>query len=212
MEDTEIMNLWKSYDKKLDQNLVLNRKNAEDITKMKIQSLLSSMKPIKIFTILVGMAWIGLGGILVANLFLVAFTEINKFFLVSASIQLLLTAIALVVYIYQLIMIHQIDISKPIVKTQEHLARLKSSTLWIARILFLQLPVWTTFYLNESMFTNRNSVLLIIQVIITFSFIFLATWLFFNISNKNKNKKWFRLIFNGREWTPLIKSIELWSR
>lgn len=60
--------------------------------------------------------------------------------------QVLLTAIALVLYIYQLVLMQQIDISQPVVETKHHLARLKFSTLWIARILFLQLPVWTTFY------------------------------------------------------------------
>ncbi len=60
--------------------------------------------------------------------------------------QVLLTAIALVLYIYQLVLMQQVDISQPVVETKHHLARLKFSTLWIARILFLQLPVWTTFY------------------------------------------------------------------
>lgn len=34
-------------------------------------------------------------------------------------------------------------------------------------------------------------------------------WLFFNIKYKNREKKWFKLIFNGREWTPLLKAMAL---
>lgn len=212
MEDTEIINLWKSYDKKLDENLLLNRKNAEDITKLKVRSFLTSMKPLKIFTILVGIIWVGFGGVIITNLFIFAFTMVSKFFLISAGIQLLLTAIALVGYIYQLILIHQVDISEPILETQEHLARLKSSTLWVTRILFLQLPVWTTFYLTESMFENGHTIFYILQGIVTFSFTYLALWLFFNIKYENKDKKWFRLIFDGKEWSPVIKSMELLSQ
>ena len=212
MENTEIINLWKSYDKKLEENLLLNRKNVEDITKMKVQSFLASMKPLKIFTILVGIAWVGLGGIIIINLFIHAFTKVSPFFLFSAGIQVLLTAIALVIYIYQLILIHHVDISEPIFATQEKLARLKSSTLWVTRILFLQLPVWTTFYWNESMLENGNIFLYTIQIVVTLLFTFLAVWLFRNIKYENRDKKWFRLIFNGTEWNPLIKSMELLSQ
>ena len=212
MEDLEIINIWKSYDKKLEENLSLNKGIAEDVTKMKVKSYLASMKPIKIFTIVVGILWVGFGGVFITNLFVFAFSKVSKFFLFSAGIQLTLTAIAIVVYLYQLILIYQSDINEPILATQDKLARLKSSTLWVTRILFLQLPVWTTFYLTESMFANGNTVFYVIQGLITFSFAYLAIWLFFNIKYENKDKKWFRLIFNGKEWSPVIKSMELLSQ
>ena len=91
----------------------------------------------------------------------------NLFFLFSATIQIGLTAIALIIYIYQLIKIYEVDITDPILKTQNKLANLKTSTLWITRILFLQLPVWTTFYWNTSMIENGNWFLWIIQGIVT---------------------------------------------
>lgn len=212
MEDLEIINIWKSYDKKLEENLSLNKGIAEDVTKMKVKSYLTSMKPIKIFTLVVGILWVGFGGVFITNLFVFAFSKISKFFLFSAGIQLTLTAIAIVVYLYQLILIYQSDINEPILATQDKLARLKSSTLWVTRILFLQLPVWTTFYLTESMFANGNTVFYVIQGIVTLSFAYLAIWLFFNIKYENKDKKWFRLIFNGKEWSPVIKSMELLSQ
>lgn len=212
MEEPELMNLWKSYDKKLEESLSLNRKNAEEITKMKVQSFVGSMKPWKIVTLLIGIGWVGLGSVIVTDLFLFAYAEVSKFFLFSASIQLLLTAIAIGVYVYQLILIQQVDSNESVVKTQEQLAQLKSSTLWVARVLFLQLPVWTTFYLSESMFENGNAFFFIAQGIVTFSFAYVAFWLFFHIKPENKDKKWFRLIFDGQEWTPVLKSIALLSQ
>jgi len=133
----------------------------------------------------------------------------NLFLLFSASIQIGLTAIALIFYIYQLFMIYQVDITDPILKTQKRLASLQTTTLWITRILTLQLPVWTTFYWNTSMIDNGNWILWIIQGIVTISSACVAIWLFFNIRYENRNKKWFKLIFNGKEWTPLMKSMEL---
>lgn len=208
MEDTEIINLWKSYDKKLEENLSLNRKNAEEITKMKVRSFLHSMSPLKIFTILVGAVWVGFVDILIINLFFVA----NPIFLTSAGIQVLLTKLSIGIYLYQLILIHQIDISEPILATQEKLAGLKTSTLWVARILFLQLPVWTTFYWNKNMLENGSIVLYTIQIAVTLSFTFLAVWLFRNIKYENRDEKWFRIIFNGNEWNAVIKSMELLSQ
>lgn len=108
-------------------------------------------------------------------------------------------------------MIYQVDISEPVLATQEKLASLKSSALWVARILFLQLPVWTTFYLSESIFESVNSIYLIINGIITLLFSYVSIWLFLNIKYNNKDKKWFKLIFDGKEWTPVMKSMELLS-
>lgn len=209
METTDIINLWKLYDKKLDESLSLNRKNAADITGIKVKSLLASMKPVKIFTILAGMVWVGFGAVILVNLFISAFDKVSLFFLLSMGIQVLLTAIALIIYIYQLVLIHQVDISEPVLKTQQTLARLRSSTLLVTRILFLQLPVWTTFYLGNYIFRAENMGFLIIQSIVTLSFVYFAIWLFVNIRYENRDKKWFRLIFTGKEWTPVIKSLEL---
>ena len=205
MEHAEMINLWKSYDKKLEATLFLNKKNAEDILHLKVQSFLASMKPLKIFTILVGIVWVGFVDILIINLFSIA----NPFFLISAAIQVLLTKLAIGIYLYQLILIHQVDINRPVLTTQEKLSRLKSSTLWVTRLLFLQLPVWTTFYWNESMLENGNVFLYSLQFVITVLFTFLAVWLFRNIKYENRNQKWFRFIFSGKEWDPVIKSMEL---
>ena len=200
-----MINLWKSYNEKLEENLMFNKKNAEDITKLKVQSFLSRMKPLKIFIVLMGIAWIVFLDVLIVNLFHAA----SPFFVVSAIIIALFNKLAIGIYTYQLVVIHQIDIGESILKTQEKLSRLKSSTLWVSRLLFLQLPFWTILHLNKTMLENGNGWFFVIQFIITGSFIFMGIWLFFNIKYENRDKKWFRLFFNGPEWTPLIKSIEL---
>ena len=208
MQESEILNLWKTYNKKLEENLVLNKKNAEEITRIKVKSFLSSMKPLKLFTILVGIMWVVFVDVIIFS----QLQDANLFFLLSAGIQVVLTKAAIVIYIYQLILIHQVDISEPVVVTQLRLARLKSTTLWVARLLFLQLPVWTTFYWNQGMLENGNLTLYIIQAITTLAFTYAAVWLFLNIRHENKDQKWFRLIFDGNEWSPVIKSMELMNQ
>lgn len=209
MNELELKKLWQATNIKLEENFVINKKNSDDITRIKVHSILSSMKPIKILTLLVGMLWVGVGAIALSAIYVNAFSEANKYFLFSATIQVLITTIALFIYIYQLTKIYQIEIYDQILQTQKKLAQLQISTLWVTRIMFLQLPVWTTFWWNESMMTDWSILQWVIQLFFTVSFTFLALWLFFNIKYENRNKKWFKLIFIGKEWTPIIKSMEL---
>jgi hypothetical protein len=209
MEELTLKELWKSYNQKVEESLVLNKKNTGDISKMKVHTLLSSMKPLKVFSLIAGIIWGITIGTITINLFVYAYDKVSLFFLYSAAIQVLLTILAIGVYIYQLNLIHNVDIDDPVLSTQERLARLKTSTLWVTRLLFLQLPVWTTFYLSKNMFVKENTGILIIQGIVTLTFTLAAIWLFLNIKYENRNKKWFRLIFNGKEWMPILKSMEL---
>lgn len=209
MNELEIKNLWLAANAKLEESFVINKKNTEDIARIKTHHLLGSMKPIKIFTILIGFLWVGAGVFILTPIYLYAFSEVSKFFLFSASIQILLTAIALFIYIFQLILIYQTEIADPILKTQERLAQLRISTLWVTRILFLQLPVWTTFWWSGNLFTDWTLLQWVVSLSVTIPFTFAAFWLFFNIKYENRNKKWFKLIFDGKEWTPLQKSMEL---
>ena len=209
MNDSELIKLWQTTNDKLEESIVINRENIEEITRVKVYSILGSMKPIKIFTLIFGILWVVIGTIFLSSIYLYSFSESNKFFLFSASIQVGLTTIALFVYLYQIITIFQVDISDSVIKTQEKLSKLKISTLWVTRILFLQLPVWTTFWWNETMLLDWGILQWVFTMFFTISFTVIVIWLFFNIKYENRNKKWFQLIFRGKEWTPLMNSIEL---
>lgn len=205
MQDAELINLWKAYSHQLDESLAFNRKTAEDMTKLKVESLVTSMSPLKIFTIVVGIVWVGF----VDSLLVATFSSASSFFLLSAVIQVLLTKLAIGIYLYQLVLIQGVDVSQPILQTQDRLARLTVSTLWATRLLLLQLPVWTTFYLTSSLLTNSTPVFYLVQTFTTLTFTVVAIWLFRNINYANRDKPWFRLLFKGKEWSPLMKSMDL---
>lgn len=209
MNELELKKLWQTTNDTLEDSIVINKNNTDEIIRMKVHNILGTMKPIKLFILLIGILWVGIGGFSLGSIYLNSFSESNKFFLFSASIQVGLTAMALFVYLYQLITIYQVDITDPILSTQEKLSNLKMSTLWITRILFLQLPVWTTFWWNETMLTDWGILQWAVILLFTISFTVMAIWLFINIKYENRNKKWFQLIFRGKEWTPLMKSIDL---
>lgn len=205
MEDIELKQMWSSLNEKQDKNLVINRKNLENTTDLRVISLLKSMKPTKIVAIIIGIVWV----YFLDTTIFYTFGTVNWFFTVSALIQSIITKLAIGIYLYQLSKIQQVDQSQSVLDTQQKLSELKSSTLWVTRILFLQLPVWSTFYLNQSLFKSENLFWIIFQAICTFLLTYSAVWLFRNINSKNKDAKWFKLLFEGKEWSPIIKSMEL---
>ncbi len=209
MNELELKQLWQTTSEKLEKTIAVNRINSEEISRLKIYHFISLMKPIKIFTLLAGIVWVGAGLIILSNLYLNSFSEMSKFFLFSASVQVGLTGLALFMYLYQLFTIYQVDITEPILRAQKKIASLKTSTLWVTRILCLQLPFWTTFWWTEMMLQEWNVLQWLLTAGITLAFSFAAIWLFLNIKSKNSDKKWFRLIFNGMEWAPLINAMAL---
>lgn len=209
MNEVELKKLWQTTNAKLEETLTANTINSAEISQLKVYHFILSMRPIKLFTLLAGLIWVGLGISILSHAFIYGFSQMNKFFLFSASVQVGLTAIALFIYLYQLIVIYQVDITNSIIETQKKIAHLKLSTLWVTRILFLQLPVWTTFWWNELMFQEWNLFQWSITGSVTFAFLFTAIWLFFNIKIENKDKKWFKILFTGKEWTLLMKSMDL---
>ena len=207
MNDTDLKYLWQAGNEQIAINQKSDKTSLDNLTKRNVSHFLSSMKPIKIFTLLVGLLWVlGIGYVLL-KLTIDAYDQVSLYFLYSAYFQVMLTAVAAILYIIQLSTLYSIDFNKPVAILQKTLINLKASTLNVTKILILQLPFWTTFYWNESMFKNGTLPLFILQGAVTISFTCLAIWLFFNLKYENADKWWFKLLLQGKEWEPLITSI-----
>ena len=209
MNDTDLKYLWQAGYEQIAINQKSDKTSLDNLTKRNVSHFLSSMKPIKIFTLLAGLLWVfGIGYVLI-KLTINAYDQISPYFLYSAFFQVMLTAMAVILYIIQLSTLYSIDFNKPVVILQKTLINLKASTLNVIKILILQLPFWTTFYWNESMFKNGTLPLFILQGAVTISFTCLAIWLFFNLKFENADKWWFKLLLQGKEWEPIITSINI---
>ena len=207
MNDTDLKYLWQTGNNQIAISQKSDKTSLDKLTKRNVSHFLSSMKPIKIFTLLVGLLWVlGIGYVLI-KLTINAYDQVSLYFLYSAYFQVMLTAMAVILYIIQLSTLYSIDFNKPVVILQKTLINLKASTLNVTKILILQLPFWTTFYWNESMFKNGTLPLFILQGAVTISFTYLSLWLFFNLKYENADKWWFKLLLQGKEWEPLITSI-----
>ena len=209
MNDTDLKYLWQTGNEQIASSQKSDKTSLDKLTKRNVSHFLSSMKPIKIFTLLVGLLWVFSIGYVLIKLTINAYAQVSLYFLYSAYFQVMLTAVAVILYIIQLSTLYSIDFNKPVVILQKTLIKLKASTLNVTRILILQLPFWTTFYWNESMFKNGTLPLFILQGAVTISFTFLSLWLFFHLKFENADKWWFKLLLQGKEWEPIITSINI---
>ena len=209
MNDTDLKYLWQAGNEQIAISQKSDKTSLDNLTTRNVSHFLSSMKPIKIFTLLVGLLWVFSIGYVLIKLTINAYDQVSLYFLYSAYFQVMLTAMAVILYIIQLSTLYSIDFNKPVVILQKTLINLKVSTLNVTKILILQLPFWTTFYWNESMFKNGTLPLFILQGAVTISFTCLAIWLFFNLKFENADKWWFKLLLQGKEWEPIITSINI---
>lgn len=205
MEQKNLKEAWNQMNSKLEASLELNNRLLNDVARLKVKAQLNTLKPLKWFALVVGVLWVGFVDVIVLNTLGYA----SIFFSISAIAQSLLTKIAIGLYVYQLVLLHLSDYAEPIVTTQRNILKIRTSSLWVSRILFLQLPFWTTFYLNKGMLVNASGAMLFVQLLATLAFTAAAVWLFVNIRPSNSNKKWFKMLFTGTEWTPLVESLRL---
>jgi hypothetical protein len=200
MEEMELKSLWQAYDKKLERSLALNVHLVREIQTQKAKSVVRTMTGIKVFTLVMGILWVLFLGVLVAG----SFTFQRIFFVISAGMIMIFNIIAIAVYIRHLVLMRQIDNSDSVVHTQKKLAELEASTIRITGILFLQTPFYTAFCLTPGMVEDIRFWL--ISVPVTGLFTFFAVWMYRNISYKNAEKRWFKWLFGGKEWTAVDKA------
>ncbi|GGA84270.1 hypothetical protein [Puia dinghuensis] len=210
MEDLDIKQLWKEYDRKLEESRVLNMQSwalnlqtFEYFQHHRVKSRLRPMAGFKGRAVFAGIVWaLFLGALAASN------QGKNLYFTVSIVMILSFTVLAIVVYLKQMALIRQIDYSENIVDTQQKLTGLQASTIRVTRILFLQTPFYSTWFWSNQMIAGNSLDFWLIAVPITLLLTLLSVWLYRNISLRNADKKWLRLLFNSVEWTPIIKAMD----
>ncbi|MES2652831.1 MAG: hypothetical protein V4663_13905 [Bacteroidota bacterium] len=202
MDNLEIINLWKQYDEKLEKTLSINHKLINELQQQKAKNALKSARNYKWFAVVTGIVYAAL-----ITYFLYYLGPLASIFIkFSVGIHLAVTLIAIGMYVNQLVLIRQIDCSENIIQMQQKLASLKASTVKVIGICFLQAPVFATWNITFKMITETPLNFWFIQMPIVALFTFAGIWLFKNIDIKNMDKKWFKIMFYGVEWSSILKS------
>ncbi|WP_375562120.1 hypothetical protein ACE193_06105 [Bernardetia sp. OM2101] len=202
MNEIELKQMWQNYDSQLNESLTINKEILKEVKLGKVNQLINSISWTRIISIFIGIVWIiGIDSILV-----LAFEVEGYFLFFSLLIHSMITKIAIGISIYHLFLIKQMNEMDSVVEIQKKIADFRLTTLTTVRLSLLQLPIFTTFYINSEMIVTMNLTAWIIQILITLMFLFMGIWCFLNFTPKNSNKKWFRLFFSDKESINLKKA------
>jgi hypothetical protein len=202
MDIAELKTLWQTYDKKLEKSLALNLHLLQSIGNQKVTASFQSLVRLKLFAVFLGLAWnIFLG-------FLLYHYHTEPFFVISVSAIMLFTMIAMAGYIYQVTLINSIRLSDPVLETQRKLAVLQSSIIRLTRILFLQTPFYTTFFITTDLLRNGTAFTWIILSVIVMVFTGLSIWLYRNISFRNMNRNWVKTLVQNEGGKSIARATQ----
>lgn len=211
MEETNFVLLWKEHYNKIDQSLTINKRILRETTNQKVQSALRGVIRFKTGGIIAAVLYLAL----LAALLFIAFYNYSaaaNYFIVSIGAIFLINVKALADYIKHIIWINRIDLDGSITAIQQQLTKLQLSMYRHTRIMFLQLPFWTTFYLSSKWFPQTVPwEYIIIQVLVTGLFTYLAYWLYKNLTVQNAHKKWVRTLINGSGGKRIMKAMEFYN-
>jgi hypothetical protein len=207
MEEQDILQLWKTQDAKLEQSLAVNKKMLIELQAYKARSVLQSLKQQEGWGIAIAVIYLLLLGSLL-SFAIVNYSSAANYFIISMGAIFLINIKGLIDYIKHLVWINNINFDGSIIEIQQKLNRLELSIIQHTRIMYLQFPFWTTFFLSDKWFPGETGWgLIVLQVALTSAFSFLAYWLYKNIRIENMNKKWFRRLIAGTGGNQVSKAL-----
>jgi hypothetical protein len=200
MSKDEMQELWKAYDARLQQSVRLNRQLLEEVGSIKVKSSFHLLMAGRIFKIAFGIAWnIGCG-------ILLWHFRSEPVFVTCAALVMLITAIGVAGYIYQLSIIARINFQKNILDTQKELARLEVAIIRTHRIMVLQTPLYTFFYLSRQMMADMSITAWVFQILLTGLFVIGTIRAYRAISIRNIEQPWMKAMMKNEGWRPIAKA------
>ncbi|MBS1578605.1 MAG: hypothetical protein JST29_03050 [Bacteroidetes bacterium] len=211
MEETNFVLLWKEQYEKIDKTLAINKQLFKEIINQKAESSLQSLKRFKTRGIIAAIIYLIVLGIVlfyaISN-----YSSAANYFIISIGIIFLINIKALADYIKHLVWTNNINYNGNIIEIQQQLSRLQLSIINHAKIMCLQFPFYTTFYLSNKWFPYEVEFgYIIFQLLLTGSFIYLSYWLYKNHKPENLDKKWFRIMIAGSGGKSVMKAIEFYK-
>lgn len=208
MEETNFILLWKEYYQKIDESLALNKQLVKESITQKTQSVLQSLAKFKVRGIIAAVIYLLImGSVLFYTI--AHYSSATNYFIISIGAIFIINIKALYDYIKHLMWINKIDYNGSVTAIQERLIELQFSILKHVRIVILQLPFWTTFQLSSKWFPQDAApAYIVFQILLTGIFTYVAIWLYKNLTMKNKNKKWFKVLINGSGGKYILKELE----
>ena len=125
MKDNELLDIWKSYDQKLDQVLSLNKQLTYDITKNKLNKTINKLRNPKKIALFIGIPY----ALLLFFITTIAFIAGNPFVCFGFGVITIIMVIVIIQYFYHLSLINEINNDNNIIKVQEKISKLKNPVI-----------------------------------------------------------------------------------
>lgn len=211
MENIELISIWKEQNAKIEKTLAINKRLLKETIGLKAESSLK------------GLVRLTTGGIIAFVFYLLIlgyalfyaisnYSSANNYFIVSISAIALINIKGFADYIKHLAWTKNINYNGSVMEIQKQLSKLQLSIINHSKIMILQIPFWTTFYLSNLWFPQEVGLgYILFQVLITGSFVFFTYWLYKQHKPESLNKKWFRNMIAGSGGKSVEKALEFYK-
>lgn len=211
MENTELISIWKQQNAKIEKGLAINEFLLKEAINDKAKSSLKSLIKLKTAGIIAFVLYL----LLLSYALVYALSNYSSawnYFIVSISVIILVNIKGFVDYVKHLYWTNHIKYDGSIMEIQQQLSRLQLSIINHAKMMCLQIPFYTTFYLSNKWFPQEVEFgYIIFQVLLTGSFIYLSYWLYKNHKPENLDKKWFRNMIAGSGGKSVMKAMAFYK-
>ena len=211
MENTEWISIWKAQNVKIEKTLAINELLLKEVINNKVRTSLKSLITLKTAGIVAFVLYI----LLLCYLLVSAVSNYSSalnYFIVSILVITLVNIKGLADYIKHLVWANNINYDGSVMEIQQQLSRLQLSIINHAKGMCLQIPFYTTFYLSNQWFPREVGLgYIVLQVIVTGSFVFLSYWLYKNHKPENLDKKWFRNLIAGSGGKSVMKAMAVYK-
>jgi len=211
MENIDFINIWKAQNTKIEQALAVNLKLLREIVDGKVKSAVRSLTLLKSTLLFFGVLYlIALGGLI--SFALSRYSPAWNYFLVSVVAIFAINLFAVITYIRHLVWLSEIDYDGTIADIQQKLSKLQLSIIRLTRIMYLQTPFFTTFYLSSNWFPQLTPLpYTLFQLALTGAAVYSSWWIYRNMTAENLNNKLIKGLLNGSGRETVQKAMEFYK-
>lgn len=211
METIELFNIWKEQNAKIEKSLAINKLLLKESIAKKAESSLNALARLMTAGIIAFVIYLLILGSLLAYA-ISNYSSGSNYFIFSVAAIALINIKGFTDYIKHLVWAKNINYDGNIIEIQKKLSKLQLSIINHSKIMCLQFPFFTTFYLSDNWFPQNIGISYIIfQLVLTGSFIYLSYWLYKNHTPENLSKKWFRRMISGSGGKSVEKAIQFYN-
>ena len=210
MKNIEFINIWREQNAKIEKTLAINKLLLKETIGRKAESSLKGLARLTTAGIIAFVFYLLILGY--ALFYAISnYSSANNYFIVSVLAIALINIKGFADYIKHLVWTKNLNYDGSVMEIQKQLSRLQLSIIDHSKIMCLQFPFFTTFFLSDAWFPQDVGLpYIIFQIMLTGSFIYFSFWLYKNHKPENLNKKWFRNLIAGSGGKYVEKAIEFY--